>query len=84
MTFSNTLTPSIAGYTGNIVDVDGGVFVAVPEQDFSLNLNSTLASVSQGNKLVKLCHTKSSNYYYCGLIIPGLDFRLGLAIGYFE
>ena len=63
MTFSNTLTPSIAGYAGNIVDVDvdGGVFVAVPEQDFSLNLNSTLASVSQGNKLVKLCHTKSNN-----------------------
>ena len=64
MTFSNTLTPSIAGYAGNIVDVDGGVFVAVPEQDLSFDLNSTLAtdaSVSQGNKLVKLCHTKSSN-----------------------
>ena len=66
MTFSNTLTPSIDGFAGNFVeDMDGGVYVAVPEvQDLSFDLNSTLAtdaSVSQGNKLVKLCHTKSSN-----------------------
>ena len=59
MTFSNTLTPSIDGFASNFVDMDGGVYIAVPEQDLSFDLNSTLAtdaSVSQGNKLVK-CHT---------------------------
>ena len=57
MTFSNTLTPSIDGFASNFVDMDGGVYIAVPEQDLSFDLNSTLVSVSQGNKLVKLCHT---------------------------